>query len=322
MSGRAEHGHRPRAADGALHRSDRNRGQRRLAIVLALVLGFAVIEAVGGVWTGSLALLSDALHMISDSAALALSLLAGFLAARPAQKRRTFGNSRVEILAALANGVALAVVALFISVNAIERYLEPRDVAGAGLLAIASGGLVVNLVALYLLEGARHASINLRGAFLHVVSDTLASVGVCFAGIGIWTLGWLWLDPAVSLVVSALVLGSAWTLIRDALDILMETVPAHLDPEQIRSALLEIDGVRALHCLHVWTIGSGEVSLSSHLVVEAGSDAEVLLERVRRRLAERFSIVHTTIQIEPAGPEPEVTTVCRDDVCDPVGHPA
>ncbi len=298
------------------------RGQRRLAFVLALVLGYSAIEFVGGAWTGSLALLSDALHMVSDSAALALSLLAGFLASRPAQKRRTFGNSRVEILAALANGVALAVVALFISVNALERYLSPREVAGAGLFAIAAGGLAINLLALYLLEGERHGSLNLRGAFLHVASDTLASVGVCLAGIGIWTLGWLWLDPAVSLVVSALVLWSAWQLIRDALDILMETVPPHLDPEAIRSALLEVDGVRGLHCLHVWTIGSGEVSLSSHLVVDSGRGAEALLERVRRRLAERFSIVHTTIQIEPAGPETEAATLCRDDVCDPVGHSA
>lgn len=314
------HDHRDDARSPRGH--ERDRGRRRLAFVLALVLGYSAIEFVGGAWTGSLALVSDALHMVADSAALALSLLAGFMAARPAQKRRTFGNSRVEILAALANGVALAVVALFISVHAFERYLAPRDVAGAGLFAIASGGLVVNLVSLYLLEGERHGSLNLRGAFLHVASDTLASVGVCLAGIGIWKLGWLWLDPAVSLVVSALVLGSAWQLVRDALDILMETVPAHLDPEEIQNALLDVDGVRALHCLHVWTIGSGEVSLSSHLVVDPGLPAEALLERVRQRLAERFSIVHTTIQIEPAGPAPEATAICRDDVCDPVGQPA
>lgn len=316
------HRHDHRAGTRAPHGEERDRGRRRLAFVLALVLGYSAIELVGGAWTGSLALLSDALHMVSDSAALALSLLAGFLAARPAQKRRTFGNSRVEILAALANGVALAVVALFISVHAFERYLSPREVAGAGLFAIASGGLVINLVALYLLESERHGSLNLRGAFLHVASDTLASVGVCLAGIGIWTLGWLWLDPAVSLVVSALVLWSAWQLIRDALDILMETVPAHLDPEEIRGALLDVDGVRALHCLHVWTIGSGEVSLSSHLVVDAGLEPESLLERVRQRLAERFAIVHTTIQIEPAGPEPETATICGEDACDPVGQPA
>jgi len=296
----------------------RRREQRRLALVLALVLGYAAVELVGGVWTGSLALLSDALHMVSDSAALALSLLAGLLAARPAQRRRTFGNSRVEILAALANGLALAVVALFISANAVERYLTPRDVAGAGLFAVASGGLAVNLVALALLGGVRAHSLNVRGAFLHVASDTLASVGVCLAGIGIWTLGWLWLDPAVSLLVSVLVLGSAWQLVRDALDVLMETVPAHLDPEEIRTTLLAVDGVRALHCLHVWTIGSGEVSLSSHLVVDPGKATDALLERVRARLSERFAIDHTTIQIEPAGPAPGDAGGCGE-ACEPAG---
>jgi cobalt-zinc-cadmium efflux system protein len=227
MSNAAEHDrrHTHPPAHRHAHAHGRAGSQRRLALVLALVLGYSAVELVGGIWTGSLALLSDALHMVSDSAALALSLLAGYLASRPAQKRRTFGNSRVEILAALANGVALAVVALFISVNALERYFSPQDVAGAGLFAVASGGLAVNLVALYLLEGGRESSLNERGAYLHVMSDTLASLGVCLAGVGIWTLGWLWLDPVVSLVVSVLVLGSAWQLVRDALEILMETVP-------------------------------------------------------------------------------------------------
>jgi cobalt-zinc-cadmium efflux system protein len=308
--------HDPRHAHRHADPHDRAGSQRRLALVLGLVLVYAAVELVGGIWTGSLALLSDALHMVSDSAALALSLLAGYLASRPAQKRRTFGNSRVEILAALANGVALAVVALFISVNALERYFEPQDVAGAGLFAVASGGLAVNLIALYLLEGGRESSLNERGAYLHVLSDTLASLGVCLAGVGIWTLGWLWLDPVVSLVVSVLVLGSAWQLVRDALEVLMETVPPHLDPEEIRGALLEVEGVRALHCLHVWTIGSGEVSLSSHLVVDPGPGAEALLERVRQRLSERFAIDHTTIQIEQASPDPRAAAAC-EEACEP-----
>lgn len=311
-------------AAGRTHRSDR----RRLAIVLALVLGYAAVEVVGGLLTGSLALLSDALHMVSDSAALALSLLAAFFATRPAHRRRTFGNSRVEILAALANGVALGVVALFISVHALERYLDPREVAGEGLLAVATGGLVVNLLSLFLLgHGDGHRdSLNVRGAFLHVASDTLASVGVCLAGLGIWLFDWLWLDPAISLVVSALVLWSAWQLIRDALDVLMEAVPAHLDLEEICDALLAIDGVRALHCVHVWTIGSGEISLSSHLVVDPAKDRTPLLEQVRRCLDERFSIHHTTIQIEAArgsrtgGATPPGE--CPDEACGPLGLPA
>ncbi|MEZ4334900.1 MAG: cation diffusion facilitator family transporter [Myxococcota bacterium] len=307
----------------------RARDRRRLTLVLALVLLYAAVELVGGWLTGSLALLSDALHMVSDSAALALSLLAAYLAARPAHRRRTFGNSRVEILAALANGLALAVVALFISVHAVERWLDPHDVAGEGLLAIATGGLAINVIALFLLgHGHDHArSLNVRGAFLHVLSDTLASVGVCFAGLGIWLFGWLWLDPAVSLIVSALVLWSAWQLVRDALDILMEAVPAHLDLEEICEALLAVDGVRALHCLHVWTIGSGEISLSSHLVVDPARERTPLLEQVRHQLGDRFSIHHTTIQIEPAATSRPTDDApprgdCPDEACGPLGPSA
>jgi cobalt-zinc-cadmium efflux system protein len=315
------HAHADGHADAHSRVRHREQARRRLAVVFVLVLGYAVVELAGGFWTGSLALLSDALHMVSDSAALALSLLAGVLAARPAKKRRTFGNSRVEILAALANGVALAAVALFISVHAFERYFTPRDVAGAGLFAVALGGLAVNVLALFLLGHHRDASLNVRGAFLHVASDTLASVGVCLAGAGIWAYGWLWLDPAISLVVSVLVLGSAWQLIRDALDVLMETVPPHLDPEEIRDALLAVEGVRALHCLHVWTIGSGEISLSSHLVVDPGPETDALLERVRSRLSQRFSIDHTTIQIELAGREATPIGGC-EDACEPAGQMA
>jgi cobalt-zinc-cadmium efflux system protein len=267
-------------------------------LVLFLALGYAGIELVGGLWTGSLALLADSLHMISDVAALALSLLAVWMASRPASKRRTFGNSRAEILAALANGLGLAVVAVFISVHAIERFMAPRDVAGGGVMVVAAGGLIINLVSLWILEAGRNESLNVRGAWLHVASDTLASVGVILAGLGIWAFGWVWLDPTVSIIVSVLVLLSAWHLIREALDVLMETVPGHLDPEAIRASLLAVPGVSALHCLHVWTIGSGEISLSSHLVVDRTHEPERLLQDVRGQLTDRFQIEHTTIQIE------------------------
>jgi cobalt-zinc-cadmium efflux system protein len=220
------------------------------------------------------------------------------MASRPASKRRTFGNSRAEILAALANGLGLAVVAVFISVHAVERFMTPRDVAGGGVVIVAAGGLIINLVSLWILEAGRSESLNVRGAWLHVASDTLASVGVILAGLGIWAFGWIWLDPTVSIIVSVLVLLSAWHLIREALDVLMETVPGHLDPEAIRASLLAVPGVSALHCLHVWTIGSGEVSLSSHLVVDGTHEPERLLQNVRGQLTDRFKIEHTTIQIE------------------------
>jgi len=313
--GADDHGH------SHSHGDARSMNRRRLLLVLCLALGYAGIELVGGLLTGSLALLADSLHMVSDVAALALSLLAVWMAARPASGRRTFGNSRAEILAALANGLALAVVAVFITVHAIERFLEPTEVEGEGVMIVAAGGLIINLIGLYILEGGRSDSLNVRGAWLHVLSDTLASVGVILAGAGIWAFGWVWLDPTVSVVVSILVLFSAWHLIREALDVLMETVPSHLDPEEIRDALLGVTGVSSVHCLHVWTIGSSEVSLSSHLVIDPARDGEQIVSGVRQALADRFSIEHTTIQIEPEAAEGEPEIVCAD-ACEPGALPA
>ena len=312
-SPRRDSGHRHA---GHQHVDPRQLNRRRLVFVLLLSLSYAGIELVGGYLTGSLALLADSLHMVSDVAALALSFLATWMASRPASQRRTFGNSRAEILAALANGLGLAVVAVFITVHAVERFASPQDVHGEGVMIVAVGGLLINLLSLYILEAGRGESINVRGAWLHVASDALASVGVIVAGLGIWALGWIWLDPTVSIAVSLLVLISAWNLVREALDVLMEAMPAHLDPEEIRDQLLDISGVSALHCLHVWTIGSGEISLSSHLVVDSERDTDPLLREVRDRLAERFEIDHTTIQIEFADAEGGIEPACGE-VCDP-----
>ncbi len=182
-------------------------------------------------------------------------------------------------------------------------------------MIIATGGLIINLISLWILEAGRSESLNVRGAWLHVASDTLASVGVIIAGFGIWAYGWIWLDPAISIIVSILVLFSAWHLIREALDVLMETVPGHLDPEAIRHALLAVPGVSALHCLHVWTIGSGEVSLSSHLVVDRAFEPEGLLRNVRQNLTDRFKIEHTTIQIELS--ENGETGPACGEICEP-----
>ncbi len=319
------HSHAPGSAHSHSHRDVRSQNQKRLFFVLILALSYAGIELVGGLMTGSLALLADSLHMVSDVAALALSLLAAWMAARPASQQRTFGNSRAEILAALANGLALAVVAVFITVHAVERFLDPRAVEGVGVMWVAAGGLIINLIGLWILEGGREDSLNIHGAWLHVLSDTLASVGVILAGFGIWAFGWLWLDPAVSVVVAVLVLFSAWNLIREALDVLMEAAPGHLDPEEIRSTLLDLHGVRTLHCLHVWTIGSSEVSLSSHLVVEPGRDTDQLLKTVRQALEEHFKIEHTTIQLEFAelhAPGGEVSDPVCADACEPASQSA
>jgi cobalt-zinc-cadmium efflux system protein len=266
--------------------------------VLCLALGYSAIELVGGYLTGSLALLADAVHMVSDAAALAIALFAIWMGERPPSDRRTFGHRRAEILAALANGLALTVVAVFITIHAFERFLEPRNVEGAGVVLVATGGLAINLLCLVILEGGRKESLNVRGAWLHVASDTLASVGVIAAGLGIWAFG-------------------LNCLIREALDVLMEAVPSHLDPEEIRAMLLDVPEVSALHCLHVWTIGSGEVSLSSHLVVGPGREAETLLQDVRSRLSELFGIDHTTIQIEIAAPGRPDEISCGEP-CEPI----
>ena len=298
----------------------RGQGRRRLALMLGLSATYMVVEAIGGWWTGSLALLADAGHMASDVASLALASFALWVAQRPADARRTFGHTRAEILAALAQGAGLVAVALLIVVEAFERLEAPPPVAGAGMLAIASGGLLVNLLGLWLLGHGREHSMSLRGAWLHVASDALGSIGAMGAGAAVWWLGWRWADPAASLLISLLVIGSAWYLIRDAVDVLMETVPNHLDVEEIRAALRRVAGVMDVHDLHVWTIGSGEISLSCHAVSRSDSDTSTLLATCNELLEANFAIHHATIQVEPArGPESLDTDVGCTTACEVSG---
>jgi cobalt-zinc-cadmium efflux system protein len=273
-------------------------------------------EAVGGWLTGSLALLADAGHMLSDSAALGLALFASWVASRPSDQRWTYGRARAEILAALAQGVALVVVALLVVREALERLAEPGAVAGPAMFAIASGGLLVNLICLRVLGSGRHDSLNVRGAWLHVLSDALGSVGAMSAGALVWAFGWLWADPLASLVICALVLASAWQLLREAVDILMEAAPRSVDVEELRDALASLGRVRSVHDLHVWTVGNGQVALSCHLVVPDERSASSLLGEAYQLLGARFGIDHATIQVEPeafAGETPQ--SICRG-ACD------
>jgi len=287
----------------------------RLGFALVLVLAYMVAEVVGGLLTGSLALLADAGHMLSDAAALALALFASWVASLPSGQRWTYGRVRIEILAALAQGVALFGVAGFIVVEGLERLAEPQPVAGLGMLAIATGGLAVNVLCLFILEAGRHDSLNVRGAWLHVMADALGSVGAMTAGVLIWAFGWTWADPAASIVISGLVLFSAWQLLREAVDVLMEAAPRGLDVEAVRSAIAAIDPVRGVHDLHVWTVGNGRVALSCHVTVPDERHATPLLTRVYEVLGDRFGIDHATIQVEPedfVGTTPR--SVCHD--CD------
>lgn len=286
---------------------------RRLVVVLCLSGIYMFAEAAGGLIFGSLALLADAGHTLSDVASLVVGLFAVRVAQRPATSQRTYGHTRVEILAALAQGVALAAVAIMIFSEAVERFQAPREVSGLGMMAIASGGLLVNCIGLLTLNAGRSESINIRGVWLHVASDALGSVGVIGAGALIWLFGWLWADPAVSMLISALVLFAAWQLVREAVDILMEAAPGHLDVEEIRAELSALPGVTSIHDLHVWTIGNREISLSSHLVAPPGGNPNALLREVQDLLGERFSIRHTTVQIEVQdGTDPDC-----DGACDP-----
>ncbi|MEE8508855.1 MAG: cation diffusion facilitator family transporter [Myxococcota bacterium] len=293
-----DHGENPRSRSGV--------DQRRLVIALVLAATYMLAEIAGGWLTGSLALLADAGHMFSDVVALAMSVVALRIAQRPATPARTYGYYRTEILAALIHGVLLVCVSAGIIYEATERLAAPTAVLGGPMLAVAAGGLLVNLVGLKILSEGRHESLNVRGAWLHVLSDALGSVGAMVAGALIWGFGWTWADPAASLLIGGLIVYSSWSLIREAVSVLMEGAPAHIDVEEIQRSLLALTGVETVHDLHVWTIASGMVSLTGHVVIEEGQSPSELLRRVSDLVADRFQIAHATIQIEPMGfDEPE-----------------
>ena len=304
------HGHGHAHAHGTgTSTGDRASQRKRLGITCALAATYLVAEVIGGLWTGSLALLADAGHMLSDVAALALSLFALWLSDRPSPVAHTFGYRRIEILAALANGVALVVVAIFIVVEAFRRIESPQPVLGVPMLGIAAGGLLVNLIALWTLHGGRDDSLNMRGAWLHVLSDALGSVGAMIAGGLIWGFGWMIADPIASIIIAGLVLHASWALLRETVDVLLEAAPSSLDVGELELALVDVPGVAAVHDLHVWTITSGMTSLSCHVGSDGSHDHHDVLTALQLLLRERYAIHHVTIQVEPKGFEEQV------DVC-------
>jgi cobalt-zinc-cadmium efflux system protein len=258
-----------------------------------------VAEFVGGLMSGSLALLADAGHMLSDAGALALSLFALWISQRPPTPRRTWGYYRIEILAALVNGVTLVVLSIFILREAFERFRAPAPVDAPLMMGIAAGGLVVNLVSLAILHGGREENLNVRGAWLHVLTDALGSVQAIVAGGLIWGLGWTWADPAASALISLLVIYSAWGLLKETVGVLMEGTPRHVDVDEVRNCLMGLPCVLGVHDLHIWTITSGMESLSCHVVIEDGQSYRETLTEVRATLHDRFGIDHLTIQVEP-----------------------
>jgi cobalt-zinc-cadmium efflux system protein len=282
------HAHAPAAA-----------GPARLAWTLGLVVAFAVAEVAGGLVSGSLALLADAGHMASDAAALGLTLFAMHIAQRAPSPTRTFGYQRAEILAALANGATLVAIAVLIVVEAIGRLRTPVAVESGVMLGVAVAGLAVNVVSLVILRsGRRGTSLNLRGAWLHVFTDALGSVQAIGAAVAIALFGWTWIDPVASILIALLVVYASWSLLRESIAVLMEGVPGDIDLDHVRAALSGVVRVRDVHDLHVWSITSGFVALSAHLVIDDEADAAPTLRAAQGLLAERFGIRHTTLQLD------------------------
>jgi len=282
-----------------MHPRDHARELAAVRTSLAITALFGVAELIGGWLTNSLALMSDAAHMFTDVAALALSLFALWICARPASETKTFGYYRAEILAALLNGMALWVIVVFIVAEAWRRLQDPPAVAGAGMLAVAVAGLAVNVFVAYRLREHRERSLNLRGAYLHVLSDLLGSVGTVAAGVIIVTTGWNAVDAVASALIAGLILLSSWALVSEAVDVLMEAVPGHIDVEALRRSLEGVPGTDEVHDLHVWSLTSGRYALSAHAVIAPEqADCDAILAAMAEVCARDFQIQHVTIQIE------------------------
>ena len=289
----------------------RRKGTRALQTAMAITVVFMAVEFLGGLWTNSLALLADASHMLTDAAALGLSLFAVWLIRRPADSEKTYGYFRAEILAALINGATLLVIALFICWEAYERFLQPEGVKSLEMLCIAFLGLLANLVSARILYGSREESLNLQGAFLHVMGDLLGSVGAIVASLAIIFWQAFWADPAVSLLVSLLILFSAWKLVRDSVRVLLEGKPSHVNLSAMELELCKVTGVKSVHDLHVWTLTSGMHAMTCHAVVEGENRRHEVLEQLVQISREQFDIRHTTIQLEGEDPCPSETTYCH-----------
>lgn len=296
--------------------------RRGLSVALGLTLGYTVVEAVAGLLTGSLALLADAAHMVSDNVSLALALFALWLADRPATPRRTFGFKRAEVLAALANGATLVGVSIWIFIEAARRFREPAEILGGWMLVVAVVGLLVNVAASAVLLRSRHGNLNVEAAFRHVLGDLAGSVGTIVAAVIIVTAGWLYADPVVSILIGLLILWSSWSILRDSVHILLEAAPAGLDVDVLEQRLQAVPGVVSVHDLHVWTITSGFPALSAHLVVQAQADGECCRCAAAETLRDEFGIDHSTLQLETEGGEAVCTLLACGRTQAPPHDPA
>ena len=293
----------PGSPSGHAH-SAAGAGAGRLKIVLAMTATYMIVEIIGGILTGSLALIADAGHMGTDVAGVSMALIAIWFAKRPATAGKSYGFYRLEILAAIGNGVLLFGVAAYILYEAYQRFVEPPEVLGLPMFLVATVGLGINLISAYLLFAGQKSSLNMRGAFYEVVGDVLGSVAVIVAGIIIALTGWNLVDPIASVAIGLFILPRTWSLIRDAVDILLEATPKGVDMTEVRRHVLEASGVRDVHDLHAWTITSGMNVLSAHVVVDREADQAAVLDELCRCLSSDFDIEHSTFQLEATDRRP------------------
>lgn len=294
------HSHEGHSHTGDLERSG---SRRALTLTLALTTTYVIAEVVGGLITGSLALIADAAHMLSDSISLAIALFAVWLAGKPATMQRTFGYKRAEILAALFNGFSLVVVSLWIFYEAARRAGDPPEVLGGPMLVVAIGGLLVNLIAAWVLHRGGDDSLNVSAALRHVLADLAGSVGVIVAAVVILLTGWEAVDPLISVLIGVLVLVSSWGVLRDSVQILLEGSPRGIDVEEVGEAMISAPGVVEVHDLHVWTITSGFPALAAHVLVGEETDCHRKRRELEDVLHERFGLDHTTLQVDHVGPD-------------------
>ena len=280
---------------GHHHGQGHDHSGKRLGFAVLFTLGFAAVEVVGGLWSGSLALISDAGHMLTDSSALGLAALAAWLAHRPPSKRHSYGLGRVEILAALFNALLMIALVAGIGASAIGRLLDPRPVTGEAVMIVAAIGLVVNIVVAWVLMGDRE-NINVRGALLHVVGDLLGSVAALISGVVITFTGWTPVDPLLAMLIAGLILVSSLRLLRESLHSLLDGVPFSLDLDQVRAALAGIDGVHEVYDLHIWQLSAGRVALSAHVRVDDVTEWPALARRLTQVADDQFGIGHVTLQ--------------------------
>jgi cobalt-zinc-cadmium efflux system protein len=272
--------------------------RRRLWKVILITGGYMVVEVVGGLLTNSVALLSDAGHMLTDVASLVLALMAIWFATRAATPQKSYGYHRLEIIAALINGITLLALSIWIIIEAIGRIGHPQTVQGFGMLLVATGGLMVNIIGAVWLHGGHKHSVNIRAAFYHVIGDLLGSIGAIIAGVLILTYKWYLADPILAIIIAILIIISAMGVIRETVDILLEATPTHLSLDEIRAALIALPKIQQIHDLHVWTITSGMYALSCHITVSTDDFTPQTLEIIRNEIQQKFDITHQTLQLE------------------------